>query len=84
MRNYEREYIDILYNRMKGNYKGKCYCRVKGNSLIMSVTTEECGEFKIVTPDFSDKFLLGMNTDLLLYDFSMRYQKWITKKFIKY
>lgn len=84
MRDYEREYIKVLFNRMKENFKGKCYCEVKNDVLIMSVTTKECGEFQIRTSSFSDKFLLGMNTDLLLYDFGMQYSKWITRKFIKY
>ena len=83
MRNYERDYIEILHARMNENFKGKCYCGIKNDVLIMSVTTEECGEFQIKTYDFSDKFLLGMNMDLLLYDFIMKYSKWITRKFIK-
>ena len=84
MRDYEREYIKVLYTRMKDNFKGKCYCGVKDDVLIMTVTTNECGEFQIKTSDFSNRFLLGMNTDLLLYDFAMQYSKWITRKFIKY
>ena len=70
-----------LHEKLKRKIKGKIFCKVYGEKLI--ITIEKIGgiTYTMTIHDFSDKVLNGYTTDYALYEILKEYHSFISKTF---
>ena len=76
MTEYESIVKELVYKKLREKVRGKVSCWIKDDTLHMKVTMIDT-RYEVVVEDLANRVVLGLNTDLLVYDFCKGYRNYV-------
>lgn len=76
MTEYESIVKELVYKKLREKVRGKVSCWIKDDTLHMKVTMIDT-KYEVVVEDLANRVVLGLNTDLLVYDFCKGYRNYV-------